>query len=125
MASLPQSHAANAVDSTNDAITVAIIGGGIGGLCLALGLLKHPHLDVQVYESAPVFSEIGAGVALGTNAARALALIGPTAKQAMDNHATGNLWPSHSDTISNYVVVSDTAGSCISITRTDSHDTRE
>lgn len=43
--------------------SVAIIGGGIGGLCTAIALLKYPHIDVQVYEAAPTFGEIGAGVA--------------------------------------------------------------
>ena len=104
MASLPD--ITNAADSSDNTIRVAIIGGGIGGLCLALGLLKQSHLDVQVYEAAHRFSEIGAGVALGHNAARALELIGPTAKQAMEKHATGNLWPSHSNTFQDYKVVS-------------------
>lgn len=104
MASLP--HTTNAVSSTEKTIRVAIIGGGIGGLCLALGLLKQAHLDVQVYEAAPTFSEIGAGVALGHTAARALEIIGPAAKRAMDKHATGNLWSSHSNIYQEYKVVS-------------------
>ncbi len=112
MASLP--HTTNAINSKEKTITVAIIGGGIGGLCLALGLLKQPHLNVQVYEAAPEFSEIGAGVALGHNAARALTLIGPAAKQAMEKHASGNLWSSHSDTYLDYKVVSH---DCISESR--------
>ena len=57
---------------------------------MALGLLKQAHLDVQVYEAAPMFSEIGAGVSLGSNAARGLDIIGPAAKRAMEKHATGN-----------------------------------
>ena len=104
MASLP--HINHILNTTEKAINVAIIGGGIGGLCLALGLLKQSHLNVQVYEAAPMFSEIGAGVALGSNAARALALIGPAAKQAMDRHATGNLWPSYTDVAGAYKLVS-------------------
>ncbi|CAD6584842.1 MAG: hypothetical protein ASARMPREDX12_001769 [Alectoria sarmentosa] len=102
MASLP--HPTNPVSSMKKAVDVAIIGGGIGGLCLALGLLKQSHLDVQVYEAASKFSEIGAGVALGHNAERALELIGPAAKQAMERHATGNLWASHSNTFGQYKV---------------------
>lgn len=43
-------------------IDVAIIGGGIGGLCLAIGLLENPSLKVHVYEAAHAFSEIGAGI---------------------------------------------------------------
>lgn len=110
MASLP--HTTNGVNSTEETVSVAIVGGGIGGLCLALGLLKQSHLDVQVYEAAHTFSEIGAGVALGHNAERALELIGPAAKQAMEKHATGNIWSSHSNTFADFKVVS-----CVSISR--------
>lgn len=52
------------ISAQSKAFSVSIIGGGIGGLTLAIGLLKHPHIDVQVYESAPSFGEIGAGVGM-------------------------------------------------------------
>ena len=87
-------------------LSVAIIGGGIGGLCTALALLKYPQIDVQVYEAAPTFGEIGAGVGIGPNAQQALELIGPEARAAFDKHATGNLWPEHAKTLANFVVVS-------------------
>ena len=86
--------------------SVAVVGGGIGGLTLALGLLKHDHIDVQVYEAAPSFGEIGAGVAAGPNAQRALKLIGAHAWESFQKHATSNLWESHADTFIQYVVVS-------------------
>ncbi|MCJ1403818.1 hypothetical protein MMC11_007041 [Xylographa trunciseda] len=76
-------------------LSVAVIGGGIGGLCLAIGLLKHHHIDVQIYEAAPSFGEIGAGVAIGPNAQRALQLIGPELGEAFNKQATPNLWKSH------------------------------
>ena len=60
MGSVPNQ--ATSISSQPTAFSVAIIGGGIGGLTLAIGLLKHPHIDVQVYEAAPSFGEIGAGV---------------------------------------------------------------
>ncbi|KXT16614.1 hypothetical protein AC579_6674 [Pseudocercospora musae] len=41
----------------HEKITFAIIGGGIGGLSLALGLLEVQNIDVQVYESAKEFGE--------------------------------------------------------------------
>lgn len=53
-------------------VRVAIIGGGIAGLALATQLVKHSHLDVQLYEAAAQFSEIGAGISFGANAVNAI-----------------------------------------------------
>lgn len=64
------------------------MGGGIGGLCLALGLLKHSHLNVQIYEAAHQFSEIGAGIGVGPNAESALQLLGPDIYAAYLRQAT-------------------------------------
>jgi len=50
---------------------IAIIGGGIGGLTAARALLRR-GFEVRVYEAAPELKEIGAGVALGPNAMKAL-----------------------------------------------------
>lgn len=52
-------------------LRVAVIGGGIGGLTAARALLRR-GLEVHVYESSPELKEIGAGVALGPNAMKAL-----------------------------------------------------
>lgn len=54
---------------------IAVIGGGIGGLSAALGLLKA-GFDIQVYEQAPVFGEIGAGIQISPNASRLLQRLG-------------------------------------------------
>ena len=50
---------------------IAVIGGGIGGLSAALALLEA-GFDVQVYEQAPKFGEIGAGIQISPNASRLL-----------------------------------------------------
>jgi salicylate hydroxylase len=52
-------------------LRVVVIGGGIGGLTAARALLRR-GLEVHVYESSPELKEIGAGVALGPNAMKAL-----------------------------------------------------
>ena len=86
-------------------LSVAIIGGSIGGLCTAISLLQYPHIDVQVYEAASTFGEIGAGVGIGPNAQQALELISPEARAAYDIHACGNMWPKHFKTFANFIVV--------------------
>ncbi|HEY2507080.1 MAG TPA: FAD-dependent monooxygenase [Streptosporangiaceae bacterium] len=52
-------------------LRIAVIGGGIGGLTAARALLRR-GFDVHVYESSPELKEIGAGVALHSNAMKAL-----------------------------------------------------
>ena len=85
---------------------IAIIGGGIAGLCCTLGLLKHPHIDVHIYEAAPTFSEFGAGVEIGPNAQTALKLLSPLAEKAFTETTTPNLWRSHEKIFCDYIVVS-------------------
>jgi len=70
-------------------LPIAIVGGGLGGLALAVGLLKH-GIEINIYEAAPVFSEIGAGVAFGSNATRALGLIDEALLEGYKKHATFN-----------------------------------
>jgi salicylate hydroxylase len=40
-------------------IHIAIIGGGIGGLSLALGLQEYPHISFTIYKSHSAFSGSG------------------------------------------------------------------
>lgn len=57
-------------------LNVSIIGGGIAGVALALDLCRHAHLNVQLFEAAAAFGEVGAGVSFGANAVRAIAGLG-------------------------------------------------
>ncbi|PVI06070.1 mannitol 1-phosphate dehydrogenase [Periconia macrospinosa] len=66
---------------------IAIVGGGLGGLALAVGLIKH-GIKTHIYEAAPKFSELGAGVSFGPNAVRALGLIDEKLLQGYKKHAT-------------------------------------
>ncbi len=56
-------------------LTVTIIGGGIGGLTVALALLQR-GIDVNVYEQSTVLKEVGAGIQLGSNGTRVLYALG-------------------------------------------------
>ena len=70
-------------------LKVAIVGGGIGGLCLAVGLQKH-NVDFHIYEAAKQFSEIGAGVGFAPSAQQAMNLIDPRITAGFAKHATYN-----------------------------------
>ena len=54
---------------------IIVIGGGIGVLATAIALSKV-GVDVEVYERAPELREVGAGIALSSNALRALDVLG-------------------------------------------------
>ena len=55
--------------------SIAIIGGGIGGLTAAACLLRA-GFDVQVYEQTSKLGEVGAGINIGPNASRILHRLG-------------------------------------------------
>src|ERR1700754_4634064 len=61
--------------------TVAVVGGGIGGLAAALSLLRR-GIDVHVFEQASALSEVGAGVQISPNASRVLHGLGLAADLA-------------------------------------------
>jgi 2-polyprenyl-6-methoxyphenol hydroxylase-like FAD-dependent oxidoreductase len=65
----------NNPDYMTKAKTFAIVGGGIGGLTAAIALQKK-GFDVKVYENAPVFKPVGAGIVLAANAMKAFQAIG-------------------------------------------------
>lgn len=54
---------------------ILIVGGGIGGLTAALALSRAGH-SVRLFEQAPAFGEIGAGIMLTPNATRVLRHLG-------------------------------------------------
>nr|ARG42304.1 chloroplast zeaxanthin epoxidase [Karlodinium veneficum] len=55
----------------NKKLRVMIAGGGIGGLCTALALLKDGH-DVHVFEKTAVFRPFGGPIQIATNALEAI-----------------------------------------------------
>ncbi|MFE2962060.1 FAD-dependent monooxygenase [Nocardia tengchongensis] len=55
--------------------TAGVVGGGIGGLAAAIAL-RAAGWEVTVYERAPQFTEVGAGITLAANALHALDLLG-------------------------------------------------
>ncbi|KAJ2988140.1 hypothetical protein NUW58_g4131 [Xylaria curta] len=71
---------------------IAIVGGGIVGLVLAIGLLRV-GVKVKVYEQAQGFREVGAGIAFTANVIRCMNIIDPSipvALRASGSVATSN-----------------------------------
>jgi salicylate hydroxylase len=81
---------------------IAIIGGGIAGLTLAISL-RNRNIPVTIYEQAPRFGEIGAGVSFTPNAIEAMDICGPGVYKAYDKVATRNGWDSKKDVWFDYL----------------------
>ncbi|KAL8286492.1 hypothetical protein RQP46_004509 [Phenoliferia psychrophenolica] len=80
-------------------LRIGIVGGGIGGLVAALGILRAQkagaNVRVDIYETGPTFSELGAGLSFGSNAIRCFNLMGlreEFEKAAGPEGSDGNLW---------------------------------
>lgn len=56
--------------------TVAIVGGGPGGLATAIALSELPNISVILYEQNPEPREVGAGLSIGSNGWKVLELLG-------------------------------------------------
>ena len=76
---------------------VAIVGGGIGGLFAALSIhhfcskLPRP-VQIEVYEQARAYREVGAGIGLGINATRLAHNIGIGEKLNKISGRRKNVW---------------------------------
>jgi salicylate hydroxylase len=56
-------------------LRVGVIGGGMGGLALA-GTLKQFGIEVHLFERAPAFGEVGAGIQMTPNAVKVMRALG-------------------------------------------------
>ncbi|KAI1765793.1 FAD/NAD(P)-binding domain-containing protein [Hypoxylon sp. FL1150] len=72
------------MSSAPSTIRVAIIGGGLAGAALLRGLLRYPHIAVDMYESRPAFREEGPGLAFTTSTQAFLAAIDPELELCLD-----------------------------------------
>lgn len=76
-------------------LRVAVVGGGLCGLTLGVVLSRSGQVDVQLFESASRFGEVGAGVVIGSNAVVALQRLG-----LLDNVCTHTRQKPHTSNIS-------------------------
>lgn len=92
-------------------LDIAIVGGGIAGLTLAIGLLNQSNIQVTIYEAAANFGEIGAGVVFSQNAQRAMSLIDQRIRLGFERCATRNKWASKRDVYFDFRYGQDEEGS--------------
>ncbi|KAK6008111.1 hypothetical protein QM012_000014 [Aureobasidium pullulans] len=82
--------------------TVAVIGGGVAGMTLTIALAKR-EIDVKIYEQAPQFTEIGAGIAFSPNAKQAMKKCDPAVHEAYLRVATSSGSPEKINTWYDFV----------------------
>jgi len=73
-------------------LEIAILGAGIGGLGLAIGLIRR-GVAVTIYEAASQFSPIGAGIGFGPNSLNAIDLIDSRFRHEYERAKTANEKP--------------------------------
>src|SRR5690348_5497356 len=62
-------------DASMGRLKVVIVGGGIGGITAMLAL-RQRGIDAELFEQAPAFGQVGAGLQVSSNAARILLRLG-------------------------------------------------
>lgn len=72
------------MSSSPSTIRVAIIGGGLAGAAVLRGLLRYPHIAVDMYESRPTFREEGPGLVFAQSTQDTLVAIDPDLVQCLD-----------------------------------------
>ena len=72
--------------------TIAILGAGIGGLAIAIGLIKR-GVAVTIYEASPTFPPVGAGIGLGPNALNSMDILDHRFREMYDQVKTANERP--------------------------------
>ncbi|KAI4121901.1 MAG: hypothetical protein LQ338_006101 [Usnochroma carphineum] len=81
--------------------SIAIVGGGLGGLSLAIGLVQR-GIPVQVYEGATDWTDAGAGLVFAKNSMAAMKKISPDIYNAFAKRSSGQGWENKKTTYMDY-----------------------
>ena len=87
--------------SPRNQMRIAVVGGGLGGLSLAIGLVQR-GISAQVYEGASSWTDGGAGLVFARNSMDAMKKISPDIFDAFAKRSSGQGWPSKKTTYMDY-----------------------
>jgi salicylate hydroxylase len=76
------------MDTTSSTIRVAIVGGGLAGALLIRGLLRYPHIAVDLYEPRPSPREEGPGIDVSDTSQDVLQAIDPALDSCLGRAGT-------------------------------------
>jgi salicylate hydroxylase len=83
-------------------IQIAVSGGGLAGAAIARALYQQAHVQVDVYECAPEFSEKGMAIGMAINAQRALGKLVPDVEEMFARAGTVTINSSRIMLVSRY-----------------------
>ncbi|OAQ64700.1 mannitol 1-phosphate dehydrogenase [Pochonia chlamydosporia 170] len=98
------------MDTQNAKPHIAIIGGGIAGLALGIGLSRR-NVSFTIYEATLELNAIGAGITLGPNTTRAMALIDPKLWEGYDKISIKNQSPEKQHNFADFLLAEPGFGS--------------
>ena len=87
--------------SAKKQLDIAIVGGGLAGLALAIGLIQR-GISTQIYEGASTWTDAGAGLVFAKNSMEAMKKISPDVYDAFAKRSSGQGWESKKTTYMDY-----------------------
>ncbi|KAL9137981.1 MAG: hypothetical protein Q9175_000798 [Cornicularia normoerica] len=87
--------------SARKQLNIAVVGGGLGGLSLAIGLVQR-GISACVYEGASSWTDAGAGLVFAKNSMEAMKKISPDIYEAFAKRSSGQGWASKKTTYMDY-----------------------